>query len=228
VLASSPDIEALVDSKEGSVGNRRDAVGQCCHVMQVLATATSVLLEEKDRLAAEIHSIRLAQRSDSSSMETDMDAMRESCRRLQRDMCMLVEERDALHVRLFMAEKEKQMLEGSVRELNATYLKMETSFLACCRIIKEIQQQHQEECIASKGMHDSPYHLSAADLHTLYNFNFNNTLVAASASGGLANELDLAETLKHTHTSTMTSPHARPSPYASPFSASNKSVHEIG
>jgi hypothetical protein len=64
----SANISVLREEQQASAAGmrRKDVVGQCCRTMQVLAASVSELLDEKDSLKAELHSLQLSRRGDCS------------------------------------------------------------------------------------------------------------------------------------------------------------------
>ena len=133
-------------------GRRKDVVGQCCHTMQVLAASASRLLDENDGFKAELHSLQLSQRSDLLKVETELDGLRDSCRKQQKELEDLRQTNETLHKQVLQAAEKNLALERQVELLTAEKNNLEASQSGMWQVTKAMERQNSDHCATAKEM----------------------------------------------------------------------------
>jgi septal ring factor EnvC (AmiA/AmiB activator) len=126
----------------------QDIVGQCCHTMQILSDSVSALVDERDRMKAELQSMRLSHRQakrfvfglalysgsetsrdrgDLLNNETELEVLKENFRRQQKEMESLQDTNKVLRTQLSQAEEAKTALEQHAQNLLTRNLDLEAS-----------------------------------------------------------------------------------------------------
>jgi hypothetical protein len=174
----SANISVLREEQQASAAGiwRKDVVGQCCRTMQVLAASVSELLDEKDSLKAELHSLQLSRRGDLLKVETELDILRDNCRKQQKALEDLEQAKELLHKKLLLAAENNLALESQVQQLEASQSDMR-------QVTKSMERQHIDDCATVKEM------LEELERHRTANRELYSALVnarAASSTNGTA------------------------------------------
>ena len=167
----SANISVLREEQQASAAGmrRKDVVGQCCRTMQVLAASVSELLDEKDSLKAELHSLQLARRGELLKVETELDILRDICRKQQKALEDLEQAKELLHKKVLQAADNNLALESQVQQLEASQSDMR-------QVTKSMERQHIDDCATVKEM------LEELERHRTANRELYSALVNARAS----------------------------------------------
>lgn len=110
--------------------------------MQVLAASVSELLDEKDSLKAELHSLQLSRRGDLLKVETELDILRDNCSKQQKALEDLEQAKALLHKKLLQAAENNLALESQVQQLQSDMR----------QVTKSMERQHIHDCATVNEM----------------------------------------------------------------------------
>jgi hypothetical protein len=125
--------------------------------MQVLAASVSELLDEKDSLKAELHSLQLSRRGDLLKVETELDILRDNCLKQQKVLEDLEQAKELLHKKLLQAAEKNLALESQVQQLQSDMRQVTTSrerqHIHDCATVNEMLEELERHRTANRELY---------------------------------------------------------------------------